>query len=158
MHGFLNAQMTQDYGVHWVMLRFPIPVMKKPWKFQMTNQFVLSGLLLEAHTIAVILRSRRYCGMFEHFGSFLINFFFLYKGNGVMNLALQADLLVRCLIFFSYSREAAMALNSLYSDGWFALGAAALKARDLQKALDAFTLAVHLDPDNWLAWNNIASL
>jgi hypothetical protein len=65
--------------------------------------------------------------MFEHFGSFLINFFFLYKGNGVMNLALQADLLVRCLIFFSYSREAAMALNSLYSDGWFALGAAALK-------------------------------
>ncbi|CAD5333260.1 unnamed protein product [Arabidopsis thaliana] len=54
--------------------------------------------------------------------------------------------------------EAAMALNSLYSDGWFALGAAALKARDLQKALDAFTLAVHLDPDNWLAWNNIASL
>ena len=28
---------------------------------------------------------------------------------------------------FPYFREAAMALNSLYPDGWFALGAAALK-------------------------------
>jgi len=44
-----------------------------------------------------------------------------------MNLALQADLLVRRLIFFLTFREAAMALNSLYPDGWFALGAAALK-------------------------------
>ncbi|XP_010492673.1 PREDICTED: tetratricopeptide repeat protein 27 homolog [Camelina sativa] len=54
--------------------------------------------------------------------------------------------------------EAAMALNSLYPDGWFALGAAALKARDVQKALDAFTFAVQLDPDNGEAWNNIACL
>ncbi|EOA19932.1 hypothetical protein CARUB_v10000181mg [Capsella rubella] len=54
--------------------------------------------------------------------------------------------------------ESAMALNSLYPDGWFALGAAALKARDVQKALDAFTFAVQLDPDNGEAWNNIACL
>ncbi|RID68613.1 hypothetical protein BRARA_C00760 [Brassica rapa] len=54
--------------------------------------------------------------------------------------------------------EAAMALNSLYPDGWFALGAAALKARDVQKAIDAFTFAVQLDPDNGEAWNNIACL
>ncbi|CAG7911057.1 unnamed protein product [Brassica rapa] len=53
---------------------------------------------------------------------------------------------------------AAMALNSLYPDGWFALGAAALKARDVQKALDSFTFAVQLDPDNGEAWNNIACL
>ncbi|GAY69403.1 hypothetical protein CUMW_271690, partial [Citrus unshiu] len=54
--------------------------------------------------------------------------------------------------------EAAMALNSLYPDGWFALGAAALKARDVEKALDGFTRAVQLDPDNGEAWNNIACL
>ncbi|KVH96251.1 Tetratricopeptide-like helical [Cynara cardunculus var. scolymus] len=54
--------------------------------------------------------------------------------------------------------ESAMALNSLYPDGWFALGAAALKARDVGKALDAFTRAVQLDPDNGEAWNNIACL
>ncbi|KAJ0726170.1 putative tetratricopeptide repeat protein TTC27/Emw1 [Helianthus annuus] len=54
--------------------------------------------------------------------------------------------------------ESAMALNSLYPDGWFALGAAALKARDLEKALDAFTRAVQIDPDNGEAWNNIACL
>ncbi|CAH2072538.1 unnamed protein product, partial [Thlaspi arvense] len=54
--------------------------------------------------------------------------------------------------------EAAMALNSLYPDGWFALGSAALKARDVQKALDAFTFAVQLDPENGEAWNNIACL
>ncbi|GAY65999.1 hypothetical protein CUMW_245320, partial [Citrus unshiu] len=53
---------------------------------------------------------------------------------------------------------AAMALNSLYPDGWFALGAAALKARDVEKALDGFTRAVQLDPDNGEAWNNIACL
>ncbi|CAL5417907.1 unnamed protein product [Camellia sinensis] len=52
----------------------------------------------------------------------------------------------------------AMALNSLYPDGWFALGAAALKARDVEKALDAFTSAVQLDPENGEAWNNIACL
>ncbi|XP_076948478.1 uncharacterized protein LOC143620734 [Bidens hawaiensis] len=54
--------------------------------------------------------------------------------------------------------ESAMGLNSLYPDGWFALGAAALKARDLDKALDAFTRAVQIDPDNGEAWNNIACL
>nr|XP_043608749.1 tetratricopeptide repeat protein 27 homolog [Erigeron canadensis] len=54
--------------------------------------------------------------------------------------------------------ESAMAINSMYPDGWFALGAAALKARDVDKALDAFTRAVQLDPDNGEAWNNIACL
>ncbi|XP_038693277.1 tetratricopeptide repeat protein 27 homolog isoform X2 [Tripterygium wilfordii] len=54
--------------------------------------------------------------------------------------------------------ESAMALNSLYPDGWFALGAASLKARDVEKALDAFTRAVQLDPENGEAWNNIACL
>ncbi|XP_030471639.2 uncharacterized protein LOC115689654 [Syzygium oleosum] len=54
--------------------------------------------------------------------------------------------------------DSAMALNSLYPDGWFALGAAALKARDIEKALDGFTRAVQLDPDNGEAWNNIACL
>lgn len=54
--------------------------------------------------------------------------------------------------------ESAMALNSLYQDGWFALGAAALKARDIEKALDGFTRAVQLDPENGEAWNNIACL
>ncbi|CAK9187949.1 unnamed protein product [Ilex paraguariensis] len=44
--------------------------------------------------------------------------------------------------------ESAMALNSLYPDGWFGLGAAALKARDVEKALDGFTRAVQLDPEN----------
>ncbi|KAL9423270.1 hypothetical protein AB3S75_035373 [Citrus x aurantiifolia] len=54
--------------------------------------------------------------------------------------------------------EAAMAVNSLYPDGWFALGAAALKAQDVEKALDGFTRAVQLDPGNGEAWNNIACL
>ncbi|GFS45347.1 protein prenylyltransferase superfamily protein [Actinidia rufa] len=54
--------------------------------------------------------------------------------------------------------ESAMALNSYYPDGWFALGAAALKARDVEKAMDAFTSAVQLDPENGEAWNNIACL
>ncbi|KAK4422094.1 Tetratricopeptide repeat-containing protein trd-1 [Sesamum alatum] len=54
--------------------------------------------------------------------------------------------------------ESAMALNSMHPDGWFALGAAALKARDVDKALDAFTRAVQLDPENGEAWNNIACL
>ncbi|KAK1304611.1 hypothetical protein QJS10_CPB11g01889 [Acorus calamus] len=54
--------------------------------------------------------------------------------------------------------ESAMALNSLYPDGWFALGSAALKARDIDKALDGFTRAVQLDPENPEAWNNIACL
>ncbi|KAK4760808.1 hypothetical protein SAY87_005701 [Trapa incisa] len=54
--------------------------------------------------------------------------------------------------------ESALALNSLYPDGWFALGAAALKARKIEKAVDGFTRAVQLDPDNGEAWNNIACL
>ncbi|KAI4336436.1 hypothetical protein L6164_014965 [Bauhinia variegata] len=54
--------------------------------------------------------------------------------------------------------ESAMSMNSLYPDGWFALGAAALKARDIGKALDGFTRAVQLDPENGEAWNNIACL
>ncbi|XVF24324.1 hypothetical protein REPUB_Repub13aG0118000 [Reevesia pubescens] len=54
--------------------------------------------------------------------------------------------------------ESVMALNSLYPDGWFALGAAALKARDVEKALDAFTRAVQLDPENGEAWNKVACL
>ncbi|XP_057779413.1 uncharacterized protein LOC130997991 [Salvia miltiorrhiza] len=54
--------------------------------------------------------------------------------------------------------ESAMGLNSLYPDGWFALGAAALKSRDVDKALDGFTRAVQLDPENGEAWNNIACL
>lgn len=54
--------------------------------------------------------------------------------------------------------ESAMGLNSIYPDGWFALGAAALKSRDVDKALDAFTRAVQLDPENGEAWNNIACL
>ncbi|KAL2347131.1 hypothetical protein Fmac_001131 [Flemingia macrophylla] len=54
--------------------------------------------------------------------------------------------------------ESAMSMNSMYPDGWFALGAAALKAQDIEKALDAFTRAVQLDPENGEAWNNIACL
>ncbi|XP_038982519.1 LOW QUALITY PROTEIN: tetratricopeptide repeat protein 27 homolog [Phoenix dactylifera] len=54
--------------------------------------------------------------------------------------------------------ESALAVKFLIPDGWFALGAAALKARDIDKALDAFTRAVQLDPDNGEAWNNIACL
>lgn len=54
--------------------------------------------------------------------------------------------------------ESAMSMNSMFPDGWFAFGAAALKARDVEKALDAFTRAVQLDPDNGEAWNNIACL
>ncbi|KAI3943018.1 hypothetical protein MKX01_024941 [Papaver californicum] len=52
----------------------------------------------------------------------------------------------------------AMALNSLFPDGWFALGAAALKAQDIDMALIGFSRAVELDPDNGEAWNNIACL
>ncbi|CAH9138759.1 unnamed protein product [Cuscuta epithymum] len=54
--------------------------------------------------------------------------------------------------------ESAMRMNSMYPDGWFALGAAALKTRDVDKALDGFTRAVQLDPENGEAWNNIACL
>ncbi|CAM8899236.1 unnamed protein product [Rhodiola kirilowii] len=54
--------------------------------------------------------------------------------------------------------ESAMAMNSLHPGGWFSLGSAALKARDIEKALDGFTRAVQLDPENGEAWNNIACL
>lgn len=54
--------------------------------------------------------------------------------------------------------ESALAINPLFPDGWFALGAAALKDRDIDKALVGFTHAVQLDPDNGEAWNNIACL
>ncbi|KAJ0974555.1 hypothetical protein J5N97_016520 [Dioscorea zingiberensis] len=54
--------------------------------------------------------------------------------------------------------EAAMAQNSFYPEGWFALGFAALKAGDYEKALDGFTQTVLFDPENGDAWNNIACL
>ncbi|CAA0817995.1 Protein prenylyltransferase superfamily protein [Striga hermonthica] len=54
--------------------------------------------------------------------------------------------------------ESAMNLNSMYPDGWFALGAAALKSRDINKALDAFTRSIQLEPENSEAWNNIACI
>ncbi|KAK1666280.1 hypothetical protein QYE76_054439 [Lolium multiflorum] len=54
--------------------------------------------------------------------------------------------------------ESALALNSLYPDGWFAYGTTAWKAKDLEKALDAFSRAVQIDPENGEAWNNIACL
>jgi tetratricopeptide (TPR) repeat protein len=54
--------------------------------------------------------------------------------------------------------ESALALNSLYPDGWFAYGTTAWKDKDLEKALDAFSRAVQIDPDNGEAWNNIACL
>ncbi|KAH9707031.1 TPR REGION domain-containing protein [Citrus sinensis] len=62
------------------------------------------------------------------------------------------------VLLYCFGMDAAMALNSLYPDGWFALGAAALKARDVEKALDGFTRAVQFDPDNGEAWKNIACL
>ncbi|KAJ3678632.1 hypothetical protein LUZ60_002435 [Juncus effusus] len=54
--------------------------------------------------------------------------------------------------------QAALALNSLYPDGWFSFGAAAWKDQDLDKAVDAFTRAVQIDPENGEAWNNIGCL
>ncbi|KAI5084964.1 hypothetical protein GOP47_0001133 [Adiantum capillus-veneris] len=54
--------------------------------------------------------------------------------------------------------EAALTLNSMHPDGWFALGSAALKARELDKAVDAFTRSVQLEPENGEAWNNIAAI
>uniref|UniRef100_A0ACD5UN51 Uncharacterized protein n=1 Tax=Avena sativa TaxID=4498 RepID=A0ACD5UN51_AVESA len=54
--------------------------------------------------------------------------------------------------------ESALALNSLFPDGWFAYGTAAWKDKDLEKAVDAFSRAVQIDPDNGEAWNNIACL
>lgn len=54
--------------------------------------------------------------------------------------------------------ESALALNSLYPDGWFAYGTVAWKDKDLGKAVDAFSRAVQIDPENGEAWNNIACL
>uniref|UniRef100_A0A0D9WYG6 Uncharacterized protein n=1 Tax=Leersia perrieri TaxID=77586 RepID=A0A0D9WYG6_9ORYZ len=54
--------------------------------------------------------------------------------------------------------ESALALNSLFPDGWFAYGTVAWKDKDLQKAVDAFSRSVQIDPENGEAWNNIACL
>ncbi|CAI9108484.1 OLC1v1008082C1 [Oldenlandia corymbosa var. corymbosa] len=54
--------------------------------------------------------------------------------------------------------DSAMKINSLYSNGWFALGFAAMKAGDFEKALDGFTRCVQLDPENGEAWNNLGYL
>ncbi|CAN6180041.1 unnamed protein product [Urochloa humidicola] len=54
--------------------------------------------------------------------------------------------------------ESALSLNSLVPDGWFAYGTAAWKDKDLDKAVDAFSRAVQIDPENGEAWNNIACL
>uniref|UniRef100_A0A0D9Y4N2 Uncharacterized protein n=1 Tax=Oryza glumipatula TaxID=40148 RepID=A0A0D9Y4N2_9ORYZ len=88
--------------------------------------------------------------------------------------------------------ESALALNSLFPDGWFAYGTVAWKTfsckhffkdlssftsfhsastwmvigyldavkidKDLEKAVDAFTRSVQIDPENGEAWNNIACL
>lgn len=54
--------------------------------------------------------------------------------------------------------ESALALNSMFPDGWFAYGTAAWKDKDLDKAVDAFSRAVQIDPENGEAWNNIACL
>ncbi|TVU03044.1 hypothetical protein EJB05_51427, partial [Eragrostis curvula] len=52
--------------------------------------------------------------------------------------------------------ESALALNSLFPDGWFAYGTVAWKDKDLDKAVDAFSRSVQIDPENGEAWNNIA--
>ncbi|CAM6085732.1 unnamed protein product [Calypogeia fissa] len=54
--------------------------------------------------------------------------------------------------------DLALSLNPLHPDGWFALGSAALKTRDVDKALLAFTRQVQLDPENGESWNNIAAI
>lgn len=54
--------------------------------------------------------------------------------------------------------ESALSLNSLVPDGWFAYGTAAWKDKDLDKAVEAFSRAVQIDPENGEAWNNIACL
>ncbi|KAL5198357.1 hypothetical protein ABZP36_001869 [Zizania latifolia] len=54
--------------------------------------------------------------------------------------------------------ESALALNSLFPDGWFAYGTVAWKDKDIQKAVDAFSRAVQIDPENGEGWNNIACL
>lgn len=71
--------------------------------------------------------------------------------------------------------EAALAINPLHDQGWFALGYCCLKAQDASRALQAFTRCVacavwrhthqcpphsaaQLDPENAEAWNNIAAV
>ncbi|BFI27698.1 tetratricopeptide repeat protein 27 [Marchantia polymorpha subsp. ruderalis] len=54
--------------------------------------------------------------------------------------------------------DLALSLNPLHPDGWFALGSAATKAKDLDKAIHAFTRQVQLDPENGESWNNIAAI
>jgi tetratricopeptide (TPR) repeat protein len=51
-----------------------------------------------------------------------------------------------CIVIFNYSEISESIVELL------------LQARDIQKALDGFTRAVQLDPDNGEAWNNIACL
>jgi cytochrome c-type biogenesis protein CcmH/NrfG len=55
-------------------------------------------------------------------------------------------------------RNLALALNPLHPDGWFALGSASLKARELDSAINAFTRSVQLNPENGESWNNLAAL
>ncbi|KAK9827709.1 hypothetical protein WJX81_003255 [Elliptochloris bilobata] len=54
--------------------------------------------------------------------------------------------------------EAALAVNPLHAEGWFALGFCALKTADAVRAAQAFTRAAQQDPDNGEAWNNLAAV
>ena len=54
--------------------------------------------------------------------------------------------------------EAALAVNPLHAEGWFALGFCALKVADAGRAAQAFTRAAQQDPDNGEAWNNLAAV
>ncbi len=54
--------------------------------------------------------------------------------------------------------EAALRVNPLHAEGWFALGFCALKAGGSTRAAQAFTRAAQQDPDNGEAWNNLAAV
>ena len=54
--------------------------------------------------------------------------------------------------------ELALAINPLYSEGWFSLGYCYLKTRNNRRAVQAFTRCTQQQPDNGDAWNNIAAL
>ncbi|GIL61603.1 hypothetical protein Vafri_16033 [Volvox africanus] len=54
--------------------------------------------------------------------------------------------------------EAAVALNPLQPESWFALGFCCLKLDRHRAALRAFTRVTQQEPDNGEAWNNIAAL
>jgi len=55
--------------------------------------------------------------------------------------------------------EAALRVNPLHAEGWFALGFCALKAGGGGgRAAQAFTRAAQQDPDNGEAWNNLAAV